>query len=697
MRISTVVGVPIVLWLLLEFGFAALGFGYPAKLLVPCEVNGKPHLCDNVKFTWRFFHPYVARDPSVIVFPKDKPKDTFRIFVLGESAAKGTPDDAFSVGRILDVMLKERYPNVHFEVITAAAAAINSHVIRLTADECADHAPDLFVVYMGNNEVVGPYGAGTVFAPISKRLGFIKFGIAFKGTKIGQLMSSAWAGLGTGKALPTMWRGMSMFVDMQVRHDAPELELVYGHFQENLNDIIESGLNAGAKVVLSTVASNTKDNAPFSSLHQSGITDDEKQKWEALYQEGISLAAQGDNQAAMVRFSKAAVIDDNFADLHFRIADCLWTMGDFAKARSAYLKAKEQDTLRFRADDRINQIIRTAAKAKGDNVLLADAAQAFENSSPHGVPGESLFLEHVHFNFDGAYLLARTLLEQVEKTLPNWIQAKRIPGETIPSVATCATRLAFTNWDRYRTTRDAASSIIERPPFTNQLNHQEQMERLRQTIASLKANLTEAALGESDRQYRQAILQSRHDWMLKFKHGTLAAEAFSDLRTAEAAFRDVQKAIPHAWIVYNALGTVLQAKGDVSGAATEFEHALDIKPTSWETLFLAADVYRQQGETDKAWAGFSKVIELMPEAVAAYQKLSAILEEQGEMTEAEDMLRRGLKIVPNSFVLHGELGNLFSRMRKWDKAIAAYKMALTFSPESNALKAALQKAEGHSF
>ncbi len=35
---------------------------------------------------------------------------TYRIFVLGESAAMGDPDPAYAFSRYLEVMLRQRYP-----------------------------------------------------------------------------------------------------------------------------------------------------------------------------------------------------------------------------------------------------------------------------------------------------------------------------------------------------------------------------------------------------------------------------------------------------------------------------------------------------------------------------------------------------------------------------------------------------------
>ena len=63
----------------------------------------------------------------------------------------------------MEVLLRERYPGVNFEVVNVAITAINSHVIVPIARECARYQGDLWIIYMGNNEMIGPFGAATVF------------------------------------------------------------------------------------------------------------------------------------------------------------------------------------------------------------------------------------------------------------------------------------------------------------------------------------------------------------------------------------------------------------------------------------------------------------------------------------------------------------------------------------------------------
>jgi hypothetical protein len=96
-------------------------------------------------------------------------------------------------------MLSDMYPDTKFEVINTALVAINSHVILEIAKDCAKYKPDLFIVYMGNNEVIGPFGPGTVFSSFSPSLSLIRASIKFKATKTGQLLDLIANSIGSKK------------------------------------------------------------------------------------------------------------------------------------------------------------------------------------------------------------------------------------------------------------------------------------------------------------------------------------------------------------------------------------------------------------------------------------------------------------------------------------------------------------------
>ncbi len=423
-RLVVLIASPILFFTLLEGGLRLAGYGYPTAFFVGPDAEGS--YASNLRFGWRFFPRSLARRPVPCVLSA-KPADTVRIFVLGGSAAQGIPDPSFGVARILEVLLRQRYPDVKFEVVNAAMTAINSHVAVEIAHDCAAHQPDLFIVYMGNNEVVGPYGPGTVFEQWSPSLRFIRANVWLKSTRTGQLLDDTAAWLHSRKGSPTAWQGMEMFVGNQVTADDPRLRAVYNNFRQNLIDVCGVARRAGAGVILSTVAVNLKDCPPFASQHRSGMSSAELTQWKPLYEAGIELESKEKWREAIARYEAAATVNDRFADFAFQRGQCLAALGRQAEARDQFVLARDLDGLRFRADSRLNAIIRkVAAEQETAGVRLADAERSFAKSdlAAGGIPGNALFYEHVHFNFDGNYLLARALLEEVEAALPRLATAE---------------------------------------------------------------------------------------------------------------------------------------------------------------------------------------------------------------------------------------------------------------------------------
>jgi len=139
-----VVLAPVVFVLLLEGGLRLFEYGHPPGFSVKAEVGGHEVVRDNPTFAWRFFPRHLARAQIPFSIPAAKSSAAYRIFVLGESAAQGVPDHTFSFSRILEVLLRDRYPGVLLEVVNTAITAVNSHAIREIADNCSRLNPDLF-------------------------------------------------------------------------------------------------------------------------------------------------------------------------------------------------------------------------------------------------------------------------------------------------------------------------------------------------------------------------------------------------------------------------------------------------------------------------------------------------------------------------------------------------------------------------
>ncbi|PYJ83244.1 MAG: hypothetical protein DME22_16330 [Verrucomicrobia bacterium] len=327
-RLGSSLLVPLLVLAVLEAVLRLAGFGYPTNFFLKTRINGRAVYVENDKFGLRFFPPALARSPSPLVMPAGKTNHTYRLFILGESAALGDPEPAFGFGRFLQVLLNERFPGTRFEVVCTAMTAINSHVILPIARDCARREGDVWIIYMGNNEFVGPFGAGTVFGPQAPRLGFVRFALALKATKIGQLLDALLRSFGAESSRQPSWGGMKMFLDHQVGPDDPRKQRVYEHFQRNLEDILRVAEPAGVKVVLSTVASNLKDCAPFASRHSSGLRGSRLADWQKFYDGGVEAELAGD-------FAKA--IRSHAAILSWRGT---WTRCRFAPIRASTESSK---------------------------------------------------------------------------------------------------------------------------------------------------------------------------------------------------------------------------------------------------------------------------------------------------------------------------------------------------------------------
>jgi tetratricopeptide (TPR) repeat protein len=332
--------------------------------------------------------------------------------------------------------------------------------------------------------------------------------ILFRSTRIGQLLTQA-------GAQKREWRGMEMFLDKQVRENSPLMPYAYANFEQNLRDTVAVAHNSGARVIVSTVATNLKDCGPFSSLHRENLSQDDLRLWTALVQQGAELESARSYADALKAYQAASKIDDQYAELEFRIARSLWMQGDSVAAREHYLRARDLDTLRFRADSKINDIHRSVASSSGAELVDADAV--FSKESPNGIIGSELVYEHVHMTPLGNYLLARAMFVQIATKLP--VGSGRPMTETdVPSQAECEQLLAFTGHDRSRIAAEMLDRL-QKPPFTNQLNHSDQVLRL-----MLKAQESTESPEETAAEYEWAIRKNPVDRVLHYNYGLFLFE-----------------------------------------------------------------------------------------------------------------------------------------------------------------------------
>lgn len=665
-RIIAMTLVPLLLLGLLEGALWLFGCGYDTSYWVKSG-DGKS-LLSNPQFGWRFFGRELSREPIPTIILPEKPAGTYRIFVFGGSAARGVPVAMLSFARILETMLNDRYQGARFEVINTGMVAINSHAVLPIVRDCSGLGGDIYVVYMGNNEVVGPYGPGTVVTGFTPSLGLIRASLAVRATKLGQLLGDL-AGLWPGR--PKAWRGMEMFIENRVAADDPRLDPVYANFRTNLSDICEEARNAGAPVVLSTLVTNLKDIPPFASVHRAGLADGQKTEWEKLYQDGAELQEAGQNEKAIDKYEAAAKIDNKFAELHYRIGRCRLALEQYELARESFVEARDLDALRFRADTRINQIIREVAKEQG--ARLADAEAFAAAGGPAKIAGEELLYEHVHLTFEGSHAVASAVFERVSELLPAAVRKSAGQKTEPPSLARCEELMLHTAPVRYSAAM-SMGQLTKRPPFTKEW-HKAALAKWQR----IGAAATPAETRRTVDVYRRAVERRPRDILIRRTLGKMLA-SIGDRNGAIEQFEKALGFYPHWHEVRVDLANTLALAGRYKEALRQARTVLATRPTDHNARLVLGLTLLKMDRPENAAAELRKVVALRPDDAAAQANLGEALLKMKRWAEAEPHFAAAAEIDPDNAAYHHRLGLARLEQGKTQEAFEALQRAVRLGP-----------------
>jgi tetratricopeptide (TPR) repeat protein len=676
-RFIALVVLPLILLGGLEFVLRLAGYGYTTGFFEKIRVGGREFLVDNVNFSLRFFPPRLAREPGPVMMALKKPANTYRIFILGESAARGEPDPAYAASRYLEVLLDERFPNTHFEVVNLGITAIDSHVILPIARDCAKADGDLWIIYMGNNEMVGPFGAATVFGAKAPPLGLVRLNLAIQKTRVGQLLVDLSRRLMT-KSSNASWGGMKMFVGNQLRADDPRKEVVYQNFARNLNDIIRAGLNSGAKILLNTVAVNLEDCPPFGSLVNSNLPAVAREQFNQLYTAGCAAAAQNNDAGAVLDFEQAAKLDPLFPALQYRWAECLLAQTNFVAARAHFQLACDDDALPFRADSRINGAIQKAARQfAGDQLVFFDAPAALDKILPSGICGRETFYEHVHFNPDGNFRLGRAWAEQVEKMLPADI-SRGARTEGWLAQAACDQLLGLTDWNQAELT-EMMIDRLQHPPLSDQSNNAERLQSLRDAENKLRQRMDPAASQKAGEIYRAAIERAPQDHLLRENFAEFL-EATGDLKQAVAQWRQVQELLPHSSEPWYQAGRLLSELAQWNEAEATLTKAVTLSPRLAEGWYELGDVHLGAGKFEAALQDYNQARQLDPENATYYAYAGKALSKLDRHAAAIQLYRQAIQMQPGLWEAHFGLADELSVANQFAGAADEYEQVIRLRP-----------------
>lgn len=180
-------------------------------------------------------------------------------------------------------------------------------------------------------------------------------------------------------------------------------------YEYRLRRTLRLARRLGLRPVVSTLAGNLAD---FPSTAEPSLSDTAGRK--AWAEAGRLAEAGRHREAAALYRALAGRAGGDLSGLHYRLGRSLAGAGNYRDALAEFRLAADRGW-NHRPTTAQNLAVKRAAEAEG--AVLADAAGAFEEASPRGLPGYALFADAHHPNLRGYALLARVFAGGVAAAL----------------------------------------------------------------------------------------------------------------------------------------------------------------------------------------------------------------------------------------------------------------------------------------
>lgn len=693
---------------LLELAAYHLFPGRSSRFLLEGETQGNPAWIDNPFFSYRFFSERTAPVPLPVVALKTPPSGTLRVCLLGGSEAMGEPDPSFGLGRQMELMLQSRYPDHPVEVIQMVLDRGNSHVLREAARDLRRLRPDAVIVLTGNDEVTGPHGPASGPGRFLPGPRMARGMTLFSRSRLSQLCIAGLRRLFPARADLDAWRNLEP-ISLQGRMSPqdPRLDTVFRSFRINLEAILREAAAASPAVIACTVPVNLRDCAPFST----SFLKDEAAAQEVREQLRAAIAAEAalNRPEAARLYADVIQRDATHAEALFRAARLALAQNHPAEAAALFLRARDADALRLRADSRINALVRECAEAT--SVSLLDAEALFAARSPHGIPGRELFLDHIHFTFEAHHLLAAALIDRMES-----LRAfEPEPAGSIPDPETLSQDLLFDPWGRAAQLGAVIGQLL-RPPFRRQLDNAETLARLNEEkrlcdsrLAAISPAATRAIfarrqarrpddawlavrasgllLGADDPVLAEAAAATAHArWPHRFEvrallafarvlQGQDADRAIAFLRgtNTDCGYRDITLSI--------GIGRELMKKRRYADARPWLEHALRRDAWNSEAAIALAETLHHLDPGDQAVGVLQDAIARNPRNPLLWEEIASLYCLRGDWEIATRCFNKSEEIAPNRYERLLKWADALVRLRQYSRAHAPLRRYLSAMPE----------------
>ena len=377
----------------------------PSPLVVTLaedEASGESLHATSRFYAQRFFAQYKGRLAAAgqmgeHFFVEPAPANRYRVVFVGASTVQGFPHPRrLAAASFLQAMLADAWPEREVEVVNLGITSIASFAVAQVVEDALALSPDLVVVYTGHNEFYGLYGAGRY-----QRLQYF-----LRQLHLTHLVDGLIGGIGT-RDEPTDL--IKMAARGEVPLDGPGRATAEQNLRDNLRRVSRLCERAQVPLVLCTIVANEAGFAPVGSTEGDEV-------WQTQVEQAAQVLTRGyvaleDAEDALQQLEQAAALSSEHAWLWYLQGRALERLGRDAQAQRAFRKARDLDTMPWRAPTAHNAVIRAVAKEHG--VVLADVEAAFVAAAPVQGVGWEWMVDHVHFSVAGQALLARTVLHSV--------------------------------------------------------------------------------------------------------------------------------------------------------------------------------------------------------------------------------------------------------------------------------------------
>ena len=462
----------IVMLLLFEIGLRIIGYGNPNERRDPFfGFDGTPPVY-NISGEPGQEQRYAPRPNMSSIsrtFPVDKPSGGYRAFAFGGSTTYGQPyGNEGGFPHFLEQELHALYPERSIEVINVGVKGFGSSRVLQIVEEMVEYEPDLFVVYMGQNEYrdAGFHYWELHRSPLTSSLlgvllqsrtlyllheGYIELESRIFGRRVTSYGASQIESIIAEQDPQKSFESFDYYavpvvkvkhpvVEKSDENEKPGLkenlktlvkqifrrgymhingEEIEENFRKNVTRIIEVAKEHDIDIVFLELSSNPKFRVLISpdtlELPQEFLETFPTEKWSTLYSSGIESLKNADYQQAAAALEAARVLlaDHEDRTLQVYLGEAYEGEGRYALARATY----EQRLSPEKAH--LNTIIRTAGET--NDVPVLDVTALFHEHAENGIVGyENYFVDSVHMSIDGYRQIGHALAEELIRsgTLP---------------------------------------------------------------------------------------------------------------------------------------------------------------------------------------------------------------------------------------------------------------------------------------